>query len=188
MEKKDKTNIFITILFILTLLTLIIGATFAWFTASVTGNETASSVIVQTGTVGINFTDGDEIVIRNAKPGDYASKEFTVESSSEASMLQQYSINWDISTFDFQKPEELVYSIVGETNKDGEVVNLVDKPMPTTIGVTEVAEGTLKPNETHTYILTIKYAEFDHDQSANNGKKFYGKIKITADKIHYVAE
>lgn len=188
MEKKDKANIFIIILFIVTLLTLIIGATFAWFTASVTGNETASSVIVQTGTVGINFTDGNEIVLRNAKPGDSGSKEFTVESSAEANMLQQYSINWDISTFNFDKPDELVYSIEGETNKDGKVVNVKDKPMPTTIGVSEVAEGTIKPEEVHTYTLTIKYIDNNHEQSVNNGKQFYGKIKITADKIRYAIE
>ena len=185
MKRKDKSTIFINSLFLVTLVVMIAGATFAWFSAKVTGNDEASSVILSSATIGINFTDGDEIVMKDAMPGDFKTKTFTIETSDNASMPQQYSLYWDVEDFTFEHKEELVYSVSGTKTKDGKLISLTDKAMPTSTGLTEVAEGKIMPGELHTYTLKVEYKNVDKAQGYNNGCKFYGKIQIRADRIHY---
>ena len=49
MKEKQKSNtVILTIILSATFLVVMVGATFAYFTAKVSGNDTASSVIVNT--------------------------------------------------------------------------------------------------------------------------------------------
>lgn len=178
-------TIFLSVVGIATLLVAIIGATFAWFSATVTGNDEASSVIVETATIGINYTNGNEIVLQNAIPGTSSEeKEFTVSAASDATIDQTYKIKWDITAFDFANKEDLVYSLTGAASGDGQVVTAVtNEAMPATTGPSEIGSGTLKPGETHTYKLKVTFKETGSDQNANQGKKFNGKIQVSAENI-----
>ena len=63
MKEKQKSNtVILTIILSATFLVVMIGATFAYFTAKVSGNDTASSVIVNTASLGtITYTNGTEL-------------------------------------------------------------------------------------------------------------------------------
>lgn len=188
MKDKDKeTNksvLFITIISVLTLLVAIAGATFAWFSATVTGNE-ASSVIVETATLGIVYENGNEIKLINAVPGDKVeNKTFTVSAADGSTIDQKYDINWDVANFDFANKDELLYSLSGTTEGTGTVCTPVtDSAMPANTGVSKICTGTLKPNETHTYSLSVKFNETNVNQNANQGKKFTGKISVTSQNV-----
>lgn len=69
MEKGRNNAILLTIIGIATLLVAIVGATFAYFSAIVTGSETASTIVVQSADGGTStFTGGDRVTINNIYP------------------------------------------------------------------------------------------------------------------------
>ena len=58
-SNRKGNTILLTVIAVATLLVAVVGATFAYFTASVSGNESAKSVIVNAATIGtITFADG----------------------------------------------------------------------------------------------------------------------------------
>ena len=177
-DKKQMT--LLSVVGIATLLAAIIGATFAWFSATVTGNDTASSVTVTTATLGISYTNGNEIKMLKIFPGtESGEKAFTIQSVG-ATVDQQYYVNWEVSVFDFADKSDLVYSLRGTTEGSGLLIpNKTDEPMPTTIGTTTIGTGTLKPDETHTYYLNVKFKETGSDQNSNQSKNFQGKISVS---------
>ena len=60
MEKKNV--VFLTVLAVATLLTAVVGTTFAYFTASVAGNTTATPTVITTANnLGITYEDGAEV-------------------------------------------------------------------------------------------------------------------------------
>lgn len=202
-EGRKKDTIFLSVIGIATLLVAIIGATFAWFSATVTGNETASSVTVTTATLGIIYTNGNEIVLDRVEPQDTSdsatsaliatdqTKTFTIEPAESANVVQNYTINWDIATFDFAQKEELVYSLSGKItgsptggNEAGTLVaTKTGEAMPANTGVTAIGTGQVSPGETHTYTLTVWFKETGSNQNYNQGKTFRGKIYVTTDEV-----
>lgn len=61
MKENNKTNtLLLTVIAVATLMVAVIGATFAYFTASTTGGESASTVQVSAGLLKIDYADGSE--------------------------------------------------------------------------------------------------------------------------------
>ena len=85
MENNKGQTIFLSVVGVATLLVAIVGATFAYFSVTVTGNENASSIKVVTATLtSVNFADGNTINLDPAYPGAHADKTFTVTSDKTA--------------------------------------------------------------------------------------------------------
>lgn len=91
MTNNKGQTIFLAAIGIATLAVAIIGATFAYFSITVQGNENASSITVTTAILGhVQFTDGSEIQMLDINPGykggDVATnkiaKIFTIENTS----------------------------------------------------------------------------------------------------------
>ncbi len=79
MENSKGQTIFLSVVGVATLLVAIVGATFAFFSITVEGNEEASSIIVRTALLtNIVFEDGDEVSVLDAYPGAYVDKKFTI--------------------------------------------------------------------------------------------------------------
>lgn len=182
-ENNKGQTIFLSVVGIATLLVAIIGATFAWFSATVSGNDTASSVVVETATIGITYTNGNEIKLQNALPGATDTKTFTVAAAEGSTIDQSYKINWNITTFDFANKADLVYALTGTPDGKGTAVTKTETAMPTTTGVSEIGSGTLKPDETHSYSLKVTFKETGSNQNANQGKHFAGKIEVAAENV-----
>lgn len=104
MDNNKGQTIFLSVIGIATLLVAIIGATFAWFSVNVTGNDQASSIIVTTATLGsIVFADGDTINLSNIRPEDspIATKNFTItNSTSNLTASITYSIYMNVTAND----------------------------------------------------------------------------------------
>lgn len=78
MEKKNV--VFLTVLAIATLLTAVVGTTFAFFTATVNGNNDATPTTITTATLGVEYSDGAQINATNIAPG-WTSKTYTCSTS-----------------------------------------------------------------------------------------------------------
>ena len=83
MEKKNV--IFLSVIAVATLLTAVIGTTFAYFTATVTGNETSKNVNVTTANMSVVYTQGDKVSIANLVPGqEIPAMTFNVKNSGQS--------------------------------------------------------------------------------------------------------
>lgn len=97
MEKKNV--VFLTVLAVATLLTAVVGTTFAYFTATVTGDTPAENTIT-TATLSVDYTDGNAINSTLIVPGTVIpSKTITVTNNSTVNVT--YAINWVDLTNDF---------------------------------------------------------------------------------------
>ena len=65
----------------------------------------------------------------------------------------------------------------GNTGVVGSSAGMEDYTAPT--GDSIIGSGTIKPGETHTYTLSVKFKETGSDQTSLQGKKFTGKIEVT---------
>ena len=165
------------------------GATFAYFTASVTGNENASSVIVKAANLGtITFKDGSEITLENALPGASQSKTFNITSTTKSTSGVKYGVQLIDITSDFQPLSDLVYTLTGvksgAESTEGTLISGTDgdgahsELAILNTGTMDLGTGTIMPGETHQYTFTIKFKETGSDQNSNQGKNFEGTLEI----------
>lgn len=182
-ETKKGNTVLLTVIAVATLLVAVVGATFAYFTASVAGNDTASSVVVKTAQIGtITYTNGNEVKLDNAYPGATSeTKTFTVAADTSATANVNYSLNWTNVTNGFVNKEDLVYTLTGaSSDASNTTTTLVTKTNEVAPSAnTLIGSSVLKPGETHTYSLTVKFKETGSDQNANQGKAFTGKIEVS---------
>ena len=91
MEKKNV--IFLSVIAVATLLTAVVGTTFAYFTATVTGNETSKNVNVTTANMSVVYTQGDKVSIANLVPGqEIPAMTFKVKNSGQSAV--DYKLAW----------------------------------------------------------------------------------------------
>ena len=182
-ETKKGNTVLLTVIAVATLLVAVVGATFAYFTASVAGNDTASSVVVKTAQIGtITYTNGNEVKLENAYPGATSeTKTFTVAADASATANVNYSLNWTNVTNGFVNKEDLVYTLTGaNSDASNTTTTLVTKTNEVAPSAnTLIGSSVLKPGETHTYSLTVNFKETGSDQNTNQGKAFTGKIEVS---------
>lgn len=200
-RKPAGNQVLLTVIAVATLLVAVIGATFAFFSISISGNDdTKNSVIVQTASLGIIY-DGGELIDTTAtpiSPGWTASKTITVSNKSNVDMV--YNVVWEITENEISPTANMsqgadasidadyfVYSISG----GGQVAkNNVAVPLTTTniYSNVPIAAGTgTPPNITpvvHTYTFDIAFNNSTTiDQSFAMDKDFTSRIQITAEPV-----
>lgn len=185
MEKKNV--VFLTVLAIATLLTAVVGTTFAYFTATVTGNDTAKATTVTTATVGVTYTDGSTITESNILPGWTSTKTITVKNDS--SVAVKYSINWASVTNGFvdstATPTTGTHAGATEffyTYTKNRGAASTATAMPTADGVF-VDKVDLASGATDTYVFTFNFANLGIAQNDNQGKTFTATFNTTVENI-----
>ena len=120
MEKKNV--VFLTVLAIATLLTAVVGTTFAYFTASVSGNDTAAPTVINTANnLGVTYSDGADVSPASpVTPGWSQTKTISVTNNSTTNAIG-YQIKWtnitngfvqgDIDGTSENKSVDFVYTI-----------------------------------------------------------------------------
>ncbi len=124
MEKKNV--VFLTVLAVATLLTAVVGTTFAYFTATVTNTTTPTATTVTTASdLGITYSDGSAVSLPNAVPGQYTAEKTITVTNNSTSTAMHYQITWDEVSNNFSKgatdtTDDLVYSLTnGSSNLIG---------------------------------------------------------------------
>jgi len=177
MEKKNV--VFLTVLAIATLLTAVVGTTFAYFTATVTGNDAATTTTISSATIAVAYSDGADISEANILPGWTASKTISVTNSSTVAVT--YDIAWTNVTNTFvqggvegSKTDDFVYTLT-KTSTNG-AANVAETAVPTASDTKLITGQSIAAGETQTYTLTLTFKDTGIVQNENQGKQFAAKL------------
>ena len=181
MEEPKGQTIFLSIIGIATLLVAIVGATFAWFSISVTGNENPSDIVITSGNLGqVSFTDGTAIEINNLMPGKYTTKTFTIsqtDPSATGEISYNIMLNVRSNTLSPAAEGEFVHKLTSSGNTNGGKLATLD-PTPVPTESTIIGSGVIEGYEIHTYEYTIGLNNVDRNQNAAQGKQFSGYLSV----------
>ncbi|MBQ3142563.1 MAG: hypothetical protein IJB82_03555 [Bacilli bacterium] len=176
MDKKrrsTKTTLILGIVYIVVVVLSVGGLTYAFFTASVGGNDRASSTTVETAELKLVFNGREVIEMEEALPGQEVTKTFTVENKGDVEI--EYTIDIEDVLNEFQNGD-LVYSLT--STNGGASANR--KVLPTSEGTLETA--TIEPGVIQTYTITILFKETGSNQNLSQGAKFTGKLQINSSR------
>ena len=189
-KKFDKKNTLVIGIAVATLLLAIIGATYAFFTVTISGGDNPTSVIVKTANLRIVFNSGDLITLNDLVPDDPrlippstdGTKIITVFNDSSINMI--YSLLWaDVyNSFD-DGTSDLMYTVSGSTDGAGTPGQKTTPAMVPDTNGTMIADITILPGETHTYTLKITFPDTSIEQDEQQGKGFAAKITISSPNV-----
>ena len=165
LNKKNQIGLLVTAIML-----IISGVSYAYF--AVVTNGASNPNIVTSGTMKLTFTDGPEVRLDNAIPGDSLTKTFTVKNTGTVST--SYDLFFSDLINSFADPTDLVYSI---TSSDGGYNTSSDIQVPTASGKL-ISSYAIDPNVTQSYTLTIKFLNKNEVQDDNQGKIFSAKLSV----------
>jgi len=175
MIDKDKMTLFVTGMFLLLIMTT--GLSYAYFSASVKGNENAKDMVVEAGTLSLVYTDGPEIKVQNIKPGWSTTKEALVKNN--GTLEANYNIIWQSLTNEVANNEMVISATCQRLNASGIVEGTCDSISQAAISDMTIAKRvSIEAGITHKYTFTILFKETNADQNTNQGKKFNGVLGI----------
>ena len=175
MIDKDKMTLFVTGMFLLLIMTT--GLSYAYFSASVKGNENAKDMVVEAGTLSLVYTDGPEIKAQNIKPGWSTTKEVSVKNN--GTLDTNYNIIWQSLTNEVANNEMVISATCQRLNASGIVEGTCDSISQAAISDMTIAKKTsIESGITHKYTFTILFKETNADQNYNQGKEFNGVLGI----------
>ena len=181
MDENKSQSIFLSIIGIATLLVAIIGATFAWFSITVTGNDNPSDIVINSGTLGqVSFVDGTNIEIQNLMPGGFNTKTFTVsqtDPSATGKISYNIVLNVKGNTLTPNANGQFVHSLKSSGNTNGGTLatfNPTEVPTQSMV----IGSGVIEGYEVHTYEYTIGLNNVNENQNAAQGKTFSGYLSV----------
>ena len=175
MIDKDKMTLFVTGMFLLLIMTT--GLSYAYFSASVKGNENAKDMVVEAGTLSLVYTDGPEIKVQNIKPGWSTTKEVLVKNN--GTLEANYNIIWQSLTNEVANNEMVISATCQRLNASGTVEGTCESISQAAISDMTIAKKiSIESGITHKYTFTILFKETNADQNYNQGKEFNGVLGI----------
>ena len=172
---KDKKIIILSIVGVLMLVSIVVATSYAYFVANVSGNKDTNNVVVTNGVMALEYSDGDEITLANAVPGNSVTKTFTVKNTGNVST--NYTIYFSELSNKFVDKTDLVYTL---TSSDGGK-NVAQTQVPST-NEAMVSNYAIEAGKTHTYTLTITFLDKDENQDDNQKVSFSTKVTINETK------
>ena len=172
---KDKKILFGTFIALLLLLTT--GLSYAWFSASISGNENAKNVVVEAGTLKLTYTDGPAINAQYIKPGWSTTKEVSVKNN--GTLDTNYNVIWQSLTNTITNNELVLSATCQRLNASGTVEGTCESiPQAPISDMTIAKKISIESGITHKYTFTILFKETNADQNYNQGKEFNGVLGI----------
>ena len=153
------------------------GLSYAYFSASVKGNENAKDMVVEAGTLSLVYTDGPEIKVQNIKPGWSTTKEVSVKNN--GTLGAYYNVIWQSLTNTISNNELVLSAACQRLNSAGTVEGTCESISQAAISDMTIAKRvSIESGITHKYTFTILFKETNVDQNTNQGKKFNGVLGI----------
>lgn len=191
--KEGKGNrILLTIVAIATLLVAVVGATFAYFTAVLSGEETGTTVKVISGSIGTVVDPGSVITVANIYPQEevITTKSFSVKTTtsiSGATVSYSAAIVIDENTFTAGHLKYTFTVDAGSSTNGTKLSAVALTSIPTSgsialgtgnfVGPTLVGETV--GEVTHTYHFNIYFPDSGGDQNASQGKSLKAHLEVT---------
>ncbi len=173
--KDDKKYIYVVAVLLLVVVAL--GISYAWFSAIITGNDTAKNNKVVTGNLELTYTDTNEISLDNVIPGDSFTKEISVKNTGTLDV--KYNLVWQSLTNTITNNELVIEATCKRLNSSGTVEGTCES-----ISQTPVSSNTIKkkisiePNITNEYTVKVTFIDTGEPQNYNKNKSFNGKLGI----------
>ena len=145
----NKNQIKIIVLGLIGILILSTGISYAYFSATITNGNNGTSEIVTSGTMRINYAEGNSLDLEAALPGDTIYKEFSLENTGDIAAEYEIYLSEVLNTF---TNDELVYEIT--STEAG--INIENQVVPTSSSKI-VNKQTIPVNGTHNYRLEITF-------------------------------
>ena len=189
-DRIDKRQrLFLIIIAVLTLFFAVVGATFAYFTITVRGNEEASSIFIKSVKLGqVVFEDGQGINLVDVYPGEFVTKTFTIRTEgTDADVKIGYSVYLVQTTNEFASHgiSEFMHEIVDisktSTSSESVLGTLSLSTVPSPASTAPILTGTLYGIDSHTYTYKIGLLEADVNQNNAQGRTFVGILQVDTD-------
>ena len=161
---KSKNDIFYLILFVLTIITMIVGITFTYF--SLIASEDEDSTKVQTGSISINYIDGEKI------------DTYALIPINEPTLNTKYSVYK--KRFAVSSNGSLDQTLDNSNNR-----KIATGRIPSSGRVCLISKEYLKNNTTNNYTVLIWLQDDNTDQNYEMGNTFVGGFDIDAEQIKY---
>lgn len=184
MEGKSRSDIFYLILLVLTIVTMLVGVTFTYF--SLVAKEKDDSTKVQTGSIAINYIDGEKIdtyalipinePTLNTKYSVYK-KRFSVKSSGTLSQLIDIYI--DVTDNKFAN------NALGFALYNGDNRRIAKGSIPSSGRVNLIRDDYLQSNTSNYYTVLIWLQDDNTNQNYEMGNTFVGGFDIDARQVKY---
>ena len=159
------------------LLLMTISLSYAYFSASVSGNDNAKNMVVNAGTLSLVYTDGPEIKVENIRPGKTITKEVSVKNT--GTLDTNYNIIWQSLVNEITNDELVLSATCQRLNASGTVEGTCNAISQAPISDTTIGRKiSIESGITHKYTFTITFKETNADQNYNQGKKFSGVLGI----------
>ena len=172
----------ISISFLALALFMLLAVSYAYFTATVTGNEDAKKTTLTTGIMAVKLTGPTEVTTKeNMVPGESVELTFTVTNT--GTVATYYNLDMIDVSNDFNPKSDLVYSV--KSDKGANSINTVAPSDDGTL-IPNIYIGTGTDN-VHSYTLTLTFLETHSNQNSNQGKTFTGKVQISGLKENAIA-
>ena len=165
------------LILIISVLILLIGASFAYFSLEITGNDTAKYNTITTGELKLTFIDTNVLTLDNALPGDSATKTISVKNT--GTIDTSYNIVWQELTNTITNDELVIEATCKRLNSSN-----TEEGTCESISQKAVSSNKLKLNIpieagiTHEYTLKLTFIDTGSTQNYNKNKSFNGKIGL----------
>ena len=211
-ETNEKKVLVLSFLGVITLIAVVVGATYAYFTAQ-GGDSANTNVNVQTSTTdNLSFQVGSAISLTanqedfgsgagNKSGSTYARATLTANNATN-NATRNYYVYLDITSNDFEYTtvDEQAELLLKVTNPDGTEVTTLGSlerktsgdvtgfDITTSTGLITIADNyeiTSTGTETQEWQIEVIFANLDSDQNANTGKSFSATLMIQEEAYEY---
>jgi len=187
--QKEKKRL--AILLVLLIGLVVIGGSYAFFTAVFTGVEEDTTITIGGGSLGIHMDGGNIITLSNIYPREEAwdTKKFTITGNNNTSLHMPYYLNLVVTENTFQSGS-LTYTLASQnTSNDGAPLPSIVNQMgiPTGAGIHPLGGGTFDTAGTdmvHTYYLTFFFPSRGVAQNEDQGAVFNAHVGISGDRTY----
>ena len=173
------------LILIISVLILLIGVSFAYFSLEITGNDTAKYNTITTGALKLTFTDTNVLTLDNALPGDSATKTISVKNT--GTIDTSYNIVWQELTNTITNDELVIEATCKRLNssntEEGTCESISQKAVSSNKLKSNIA---IEPGITHEYTLKLTFIDTGSVQNYNKNKTFEGKLGITESSVKAV--
>ena len=169
-------------LFVLMLVLLLSGATFAFFLTNIT-DPIGSSIIIKTDTMELIYTDVEEFNMEGISPGAKRSKRVTVYNNGRTSV--NYDLLWETLTNEFSTKSDIVYYITCSSSDNKPCKGLDETVIPNSGEMIPIIrKQNIDSHVTQTYTVTIEFKETGINQDDNQGVGLHGSMTIRQSDVN----
>ena len=173
---KDDKN-YLKIVLILVLVLAILGVSYAWFAAIITGNDTAKNNKVVTGDLELTYTDTNEISLDNVIPGDSFTKKVSVKNTGTLDV--KYNLVWQSLTNTITNDELVIEATCKRLNSSGIEEGTCESISQKAVSSNKIKSNiSIEPGVTHVYTVKVTFIDTGEPQNYNKNKSFNGKLGI----------